>query len=1516
LGKSWSVGGGGGRGRGQVNVKEMERKSGSSSRSPSLSRRPSLKDKKPSTVVISKSKKKAVTGAKKERWLLTRKTWRYMTDAVGNLLPEYRGGSRRGSAFPSGSAATGTTTPVLSSSPPIELLSLPGPSKGSTGIPSPPGPLRSPHERSTTSPPGQFASAQQYPSTSGFTQKQQQPGGGSHKTAISPTSSAFPWGSFPSHRPGVTPTGPGPGGAQGGPGGSVSFQQVQLRNPRHPAHPIHPDDYPSIEKHFDDVCTKEKKFLLWTRTKPKGISGPALRELKLKQKEEAELAAATGQRHRSGDGGDTVGRQGSVKSTMSLKEGSSKGFFQHHQLFQRNASLDPSSSKDPSLFSPDYYSPEEEFGDEDDYDEYDNEEEQITVRERRKSSTASSTMSILGGPGMSFFRPLSTVSMSSGASDTSYAMITLGSGQHKILRNTGIQTDPFPEELIIRLRLQAVHEERQKQIQLQLQQHLASTQQQLLGNPLSTFSQQFSSGVAGGAEGNIETGVGAANFGSGSSVGGGSSAGSGSGPLSPKMKGKETVIPINTTETLASSKAIASESVRDSEERYLEKDGTMIDAKINLQSTKGASSSSYGTTSSGISTGAASSVMSTGTVSSVQSTGAASASSVLSTETASSVVSSVQEASSSATGTTVTTSGVTSSSDGTDKKSEESGYSSSISDTVMRYLRMVRKNSKADNKETIDKFKTVNYDRSLRYIKSKNVTVEEALEHEKNKALGLGQPGTTGTSDLPTLPDLPSSPKSSANTGVTTSGQLAGQLNVDVTKSVSARGVGSTGSPVASHSAVQNVLSTSPSHPASPTNSTAPSTALTSPSSIPTTEVGQHNAAAVPSTTTGTSAPTKKEKRKKEVGTEVVSTPQSSVGTVTLRKGKKVASQGVPSQASIPSSPTNELSPPSSPPPHQQQQQVALQPPKEVGIQAGESLIKLLKNFNPRKFSEVSSYGSSESPGEFTSPRYSIGTTVLSSASGEGGHEMTYIQQHQAAIASMMASMGVGGFQFPPGSDGTATTGAGSIGGGSGMGSGVHTTARSSFDMFSAEDGSEFDDVFNNYQAMYQQTAQFTQQQLQLQLQQQVLQQLHSQQQQQQQQDNVLYSSGTAGASGSMSSTTTSSASTTRIRKSSNSQGVGGAADPGLSLPGTTTYSFSQQILSQIPLSSSAGTSYSRHHHHQPQHQPHHQSHLGLNAPSSSSHLHYHHQPHHHPHHNPISSSAPGVTTTPKISASSTPSTPVGTSGGTGVGSASSSSVGSAGSSLMKSFFSSSPFSSSFGLGSKVGFGFKKPTSTTSLVTPRVSSPIKTNPLTLGSSLPPTTSSSPNLLSLLQSGSSVGGVGSGGGGTTSRTSSSSGAVARDSIPCSGGGDVIARSSGGDGGGGGGNRSSGVSFKGSLVPHKGLMSLPVGDESPSSFLSHSGSSTYASGSSTGGNGLLLPADHAESCSNLVIINEISVCICLQSCKSPSHRPAFYLYMAPLQLVEGNSSSREALLPRIPHPLLGWALVGAALPPLAD
>lgn len=100
---------------------ERERKR-STSRSPSLSRRPSLKVEKKGVTLIAKKKKGSGSGGvggvvggggKKERWLLTRKTWRFMTDTVGNLLPEYRttptshgGGGGTGTGSGSGTSAS------------------------------------------------------------------------------------------------------------------------------------------------------------------------------------------------------------------------------------------------------------------------------------------------------------------------------------------------------------------------------------------------------------------------------------------------------------------------------------------------------------------------------------------------------------------------------------------------------------------------------------------------------------------------------------------------------------------------------------------------------------------------------------------------------------------------------------------------------------------------------------------------------------------------------------------------------------------------------------------------------------------------------------------------------------------------------------------------------------------------------------------------------------------------------------------------------------------------------------------------------------------------------------------------------------------------------------------------------------------------------------------------------------------------------------------------------------------
>ena len=368
------------------------------------------------------------------------------------------------------------------------------------------------------------------------------------------------------------------------------------------------DDIPGLEAHFGQVCTKEKKFLLWTRTRAKGLSGPALRELKQKEKSgKGSLRRKKGAEEEDGEGGAMYRTR--TPSTSSITIGS------HGE----------GTGKDSLLK---YYSPEEEELMDDDYDEYDHDDEQVTVREsRRKSSAASSIVSMVSG-GLSFFRPLqqqafsfSTPPLSGSGSGDSYYVVTVSPGVQKYYRNTGIQTEPFPEEILIRLRLQSVQEEQLQQMQLQQKQ-----QQQQLQESYQLRSVQYDRRVS-----------------------------SDDSSVLPHHHlipiDKAGLDPVNRSDGDGDGKLSSAQYVTSACD---------IDPATEKPVPTPAPSEGSGVTE-------------------------------------------------------------------TDKKSEESGYSSSISDTVMRYLRMVRKNSKADTKETIDKFKTVNYDRSLRYIKSKNVKVEEAL---------------------------------------------------------------------------------------------------------------------------------------------------------------------------------------------------------------------------------------------------------------------------------------------------------------------------------------------------------------------------------------------------------------------------------------------------------------------------------------------------------------------------------------------------------------------------------------------------------------------------------------------------------------------------------------------------------------------------------------------------------------------------------------------------------------------
>lgn len=1099
-----------------------ERKSGSSSRSPSLSRRPSLKDKKvPGTIAKVKGKKSS-PGGKKERWLLTRKTWRYMSETVGNLLPE----SHR-----SQSGGGGVASGARRASGPAEMGG--GPSSSSMPSTSAAALI---HSHSTDIPGGALSRPRTMPTAIPASGSGQ--GSKASSTVTSPTYGGIM--SFPSHRPGVTPTGPGPGKllAQQQPQGP---HQILVATEKFfpPS-----DDIPTLEKHFDAVCSKEKRFLLWTRSKPKGLSGPGLREQKMKKQKEPKPGKSGKQGHRDSSG--------SILDALRLQLGGG-------------------SREMPA----DYYSPTTE--EEDDYDEYDDPEE-VTLRERRKSSTASSTMSALGaGRGwtqgsLTFFRSLAT--HPSHGSESSYSMMLTQQGI-TICRNTGTQTDPFPEELLIRFRLQAVQEERKQHNYRQLSPD-AQSDTTTVENPLSPVRLE-------------------------QKVGSPPPTTTASSPMSPSTSG--------------GGGGAASGSGRESQEKVLES-GSSTRPSISGQS------ESMATTKSG--------------------------------ETA----------------TTNTAA---------DKKSEESGYSSSISDTVMRYLRMVRKNSKADNKDTIDKFKTVNYDRSLRYIKSKNVTVEEALEHEKNKQQQAQQKLEQLQQQQQLQNQQQQQPQPQQSSGTTSSGGAPPSLPEQVP------GGPAISPPVMTpelESGLVEEMSESYKMDADPAAAVTvvASTSLAG-EPLPTSLVATvfpffttsecAGAGAMPSSVGVAAAPG-------PTGDPVLRPDQLARQAFFAAAGMSQDEPDIPPSSPPPQPPpasptlrdTLDLSSPplASPPQQQQGQQGSVsEGPSSVGIQAGESLVRFLRNLNPnplaRKMSDFSSSCcSSESPAEVFSPRYSFATTAMSGSASDT--EMFSGSVQQAAIASMMAMAQAKTFRRQEAVNVPPTPGSGILP--------------------DTDPTCEFEEVVQGMKtSLYQQKSQ-------------------------QQQVGPLSSSWTGSA-------TTSSTCTTEIKKSSSvQQMVAFAGDMGVSppqpqVPVTTAASSSSYSLSQL--------------FHYPT--------KTLKSRDAGG--------------GPGGGSSPGATSTP-----ATPTT--------------ASSVGGSAGGLMKTFFGSSPFSSTFGLKRGSG-GLRKPTSTTSLTitTNTGSDSVSGRGGSVSSAAPPTTSSSPNLLSLIQSSAASAGSGfsnlfssrSGGGGSGSSVTSTS-----------------------------------------------------------------------------------------------------------------------------------------------------------------
>jgi len=515
----------------------MERKSGSSSRSPSLSRRSSLKEKK-----ISKQPKRKTSGStasggsqltssgsKKERWLLTRKTWRYMQDAVGNLLPsDSHRSSRRDSGAaattttaspPSSSSFSGTTAPNFEQQAQISARIQQFEQQLHAHIAST-GKLQSSEQPSYQAAKAAFfAGVEPVPGTKGASHSDVQ----QFTARILPEQSSSQ--QFPPHHP---------------------FHQGRFQVASEPYHPTNSsssvggaycrspeegdsrvssggsakDSFGNIEQNFEAVCARQKRFLLWTRNRAKGLSGPALRELKLLGKQQdAEqklfLQQQTNQLYKMYSAG-AAGSSSAPCCSCSYPHESRGRYYQIPLRCVHTACKESREGSATTNTTEEYptlplWGDDEDFmDDDDDYDEYGAEDEQQyqhhmimmmmmggasgpSGRERRKSSTTS----IYGHPG-NYPRAPGGMSGASGA-ETSYGMTLSGTGTvQKVFRNTGIQTEPLPEELLVKLKQQQAQQQQleEEQQQLLLSQSQAANQQSLHGHQGSKDGQSKSGNSA------------------------------------------------------------------------------------------------------------------------------------------------------------------------------------------------------------------------------------------------------------------------------------------------------------------------------------------------------------------------------------------------------------------------------------------------------------------------------------------------------------------------------------------------------------------------------------------------------------------------------------------------------------------------------------------------------------------------------------------------------------------------------------------------------------------------------------------------------------------------------------------------------------------------------------------------------------------------------------------------------------------------------------------------------------
>lgn len=104
------------------------------------------------------------------------------------------------------------------------------------------------------------------------------------------------------------------------------------------------------------------------------------------------------------------------------------------------------------------------------------------------------------------------------------------------------------------------------------------------------------------------------------------------------------------------------------------------------------------------------------------------------------------------------------------REAEEAALEAAMGDSVMRYLKMVRRNSKSSDQKKAERFRSMNYDPTLRNIKAKYLNKEENVEgFKKSMEVQVGESLLALLMKMETPVDLPKAKSRKFSNNTTTS---------------------------------------------------------------------------------------------------------------------------------------------------------------------------------------------------------------------------------------------------------------------------------------------------------------------------------------------------------------------------------------------------------------------------------------------------------------------------------------------------------------------------------------------------------------------------------------------------------------------------------------------------------------------------------------------------------------------------------------------------------------------------